>query len=82
MTRIDVFLDGDTLYTDGQDDTSGESFPPYKVPIHYCEDGKFRWRAWPSLLELHRGDDLGKVTMYTPGGNVYHGERIGEPRRT
>ena len=79
INTFDVCLEGDTLFTDGQDDTSGEVFPPYKVPLHYCTDGKFRWLAWPSILEFHQDSDSVTVTITTPGGAVYHGKRIGDP---
>jgi len=78
VNTLDVFCENGTLFTNGQDDTSGEVFPPYKVPLHYCQDGKFRWSVWPSLLEFDRDGKEGTVTITTPGGAVYHGERIGD----
>ena len=78
VNTLDVRVEGDTLFTDGQDDTSGEVFPPYKVPLHYCADGRFRWSVWPSILDFHQaGEDI-SVSITTPGGAVYHGKRVGD----
>ncbi len=69
-------MDNDTLVTDGQDDTSGELFPPYRAALSYGDDGRFRWSVFPTIIEFHQGEALGTVTMWTPGGSVYHGERV------
>ncbi|MDP6872603.1 MAG: erythromycin esterase family protein [Alphaproteobacteria bacterium] len=78
INTLDVFHEDGTLYTDGQDDTSGEVFPPYRVPIHYCQDGRFRWLAWPSIIGFQRDGDRITVSVATPGGALYHGERVGD----
>ena len=54
-------------------------FPPYKVAMHFCNDGRFRWSAWPAILEFHRDEDGVKVSISTPGGAVFHGTRVGLP---
>jgi erythromycin esterase len=77
VNTLDVYCEGDTLYTDGQDDTSGEVFPPYRARIHYCEDGRFRWTVWPSILEFHETNDGISVSVATPGGGLYRGTRSG-----
>ncbi|MDP6345526.1 MAG: erythromycin esterase family protein [Alphaproteobacteria bacterium] len=79
VNTLDVFFEDGVLYTDGQDDTSGEVFPPYKVPLHYCQDGRFRWTVWPSIVEFRQDGDGMAVSVTTPGGALYHGRRIGEP---
>ncbi|MCP5069282.1 MAG: erythromycin esterase family protein [bacterium] len=81
VNTLDVFLEAGTLYTDGQDDASGEVFPPYKVPMHFCSDGRFHWSAWPAILEFHRNDDGVTVSISTPGGAVYRGTRVGDAVR-
>ena len=81
VNTLDVFFEGDRLFTDGQDDTSGEVFPPFRVPIHYCRDGRFRWSVWPSILEFHQGEDPVTVSISTPGGARYHGRRVGDAVR-
>lgn len=81
VNTLDVFFESGTLYTDGQEDTSGEVFPPYKVPIHFCRDGRFRWSTWPAILEFRRSGEQAGVTISTPGGAVYHGERVGDAVR-
>ena len=80
VNTLDVYYQDGALYTDGQDDTSGELFPPYRASLHYGSDGRFRWSVWPAIIEFHQGERLGEVTMVTPGGAVYQGERIGEAR--
>ena len=82
VNTLDVFYEDGVLYTDGQDDTSGEVFPPYKAPIHFCSDHKFRWKIWPSILEFHQAPDQDgdqvAVSVTTPGGSTYRGERTGD----
>lgn len=75
---LDVYFEDGVLYTDGQDDTSGEVFPPYRAAMHYCQDGCFRWTVWPSILGFHESDDGVEVTIRTPGGALYRGQRVGE----
>lgn len=81
INTLDVFFEDGALYTDGQDDTSGEVFPPFKTPIHFCRDGRFRWSIWPSILEFHQGEGPVTVSVSTPGGALYHGERVGDAVR-
>ena len=78
VNTLDVFFEDGVLYTDGQDDTSGEVFPPYKVPLHYCADGQFRWKVWPSIIGFQRDGVEATVNVTTPGGATYHGSRIGD----
>ncbi len=76
---LDVFYKDGTLFTDGQDDTSGEVFPPYRAALHFCEDGRFRWDVWPSIIAFgHEGERI-TVSVETAGGSLYHGERVGPP---
>jgi erythromycin esterase len=80
VNTMDVYFEDGRLYTDGQDDTSGEVFPPYRAEVHYCSDGRFRWTVWPSILTF-AADEAGiKVSVATPGGALYHGQRVGEAR--
>ena len=81
VNTLDLFFEDGTLFTDGQDDTSGEVFPPFKTPIHFCQDGRFRWSVWPSIIEFHPGEGPVAVSVTTPGGALYHGERIGDAVR-
>ena len=79
---LDVYYESESLYTDGRDDTSGEVFPPYRAKIHYCQDGRFRWTVWPSILEFHETSQWITVSVMTPGRSVYRGERVGDtPKR-
>ena len=77
VNTLDVSVEHGTLYTSGEDDTSGEVFPPYKAPMHYCEDGRFRWSVWPVIFEFVVQEDRVRVVATTPGGSNYHGERVG-----
>jgi erythromycin esterase len=78
LNTLDVFRDGESLFTSGQDDTSGELFPPYRAAFEKCTDGRFRWQVWPAAVEFHDGADLGKITINMPGMGIYHGERVGD----
>ncbi|MFT5389951.1 MAG: erythromycin esterase [Gammaproteobacteria bacterium] len=78
---LDVYVDGQTLCTNGRDDTSGEVFPPYEAGIHLCEDGRYRWTVWPSIIEFFSGADGRAVSVTTPGGNTYFGVRTGDAVR-
>lgn len=80
VNTLDVYCEAGALCTDGQDDTSGEVFPPYRAEMHYCEDGRFRWTVWPSILEFHDTEGGIGVSVETPGGSVYHGQRVGDAR--
>ena len=80
VNTLDVYCEEGTLYTDGQDDTSGEVFPPYRARMHYCEDGRFRWTVWPSILDFHETPDGIAVTVATPGGGLYQGTKVGAAR--
>ena len=77
VNTLDVFHVDGVLFTDGQDDTSGEVFPPYRAALHFCADGRFRWEAWPSIIEFVRDGDQVTVSVTTPGGSLYKGRRIG-----
>lgn len=81
VNTLDVFYEDGVLYSDGQDDTSGEVFPPYKAAVHFCKDGRFRWTVWPSILEFHENGDEITVSVTTPGGAHYRGTRVGEAVR-
>lgn len=78
---LDVYCADGVLHTDGQDDTSGEVFPPYKAALHLCVDGRYRWSVWPSILEFHDDEDGMGVSIATPGGALYRGTRVGEAKR-
>jgi len=80
VNTLDVYHAGGALYTDGQDDTSGEVFPPYRARMHYCQDGRFRWSVWPSTLEFHETPDGIAVSVATPGGALYRGTKVGAAR--
>ena len=78
LNALDVFRDGENFFTSGQDDTSGDLFPPYRSAFEKCTDGCFRWQAWPAIVTFHDGDDSGKITINMPGMGIYHGEKIGD----
>ena len=74
---LDILREGDRLYSNGEEDTSGELFPAYRTEIHEAVDGRFIWKDWPARLEFHR-DEKGlakRVTITMPGMGVYYGER-------
>ena len=75
VNTLDVTCKGGVLHTSGQDDASGELFPPYETPVWVGGDGRFRWDHWPAILEFRRGADAGKITITMPGMGVYHGVR-------
>lgn len=79
VNTLDVVCEDGVLYSSGKDDTSGEVFPPYKAEMYYCEDGRFRWKVWPSILEFKADGDQVTVAVTTPGLSLYHGERVGDP---
>ena len=78
---LDILREGDRLYSNGEQDTSGELFPPYRTEIHETEDGRFVWKDWPARLEFHRDAEgrAQRVTITMPGMGVYHGEREATP---
>ena len=74
---LDIIRESDKLYSSGEQDTSGELFPPYRTEIRESEDGIFIWSEWPATLEFHSGDGLSEgVTINMPGMGVYHGKRL------
>ena len=75
VNTLDVTCKDGVLHTNGQDDTSGELFPPFETPVWVGIDGRFRWEEWPAILEFHHGADAGKVTITMPGMGTYHGVR-------
>ena len=75
VNTLDVTCNDGVLHTNGQDDTSGELFPPYETPVWVDGDGCFRWDDWPAILEFHHGAGAGKITITMPGMGVYHGVR-------
>ncbi len=77
MNTLDVYCEGNILYTDGQDDTSGEVFPPYRAGLYYCKDGRFRWTVWPSIIEFTPLPEGVAVSVTTPGGALYRGTKTG-----
>ena len=77
---LDITRQGDKLYASGEQDTSGEYFPPYRTEIREAEDGRFVWSEWPAVLEFHRSEGQSEgVTITMPGMGVYHGERVEVP---
>ena len=78
LNTLDVFRDGDSFYTSGWDDTSGELFPSRRAPFEKSADGRFRWRVWPASVEFYDGREQGKITINMPGMGIYHGERVGD----
>ena len=77
---LDITRQGDKLYASGQEDTSGELFPPYQTEIWEAEDGRFVWAEWPAVLEFHASEGLTeRVTITMPGLGVYQGERVEVP---
>ena len=75
VNTLDVTCKDGVLHTNGQDDTSGELFPPYETPVWAGGDGCFRWDEWPAILEFHHGADAGRITITMPGMGTYHGMR-------
>ena len=74
---LDISRQGDKLYSSGEQDQSGELFPPYRKEIQQTKDGKFVWSGWPAVLEFHASEGLTQgVTIDMPGIGVYHGERV------
>ena len=78
QNTLDIMREADCLYASGEEDTSGELFPPYRTEIHEAEDGRFVWNEWPARLEFHRNDEgrAMRVTIAMPGMGVYYGEWV------
>ena len=74
-TTLDITRDGDRLFADGRDDTSGELFPPYRTEILHSDDGRFLWPNWPAVLEFHGAPKAEWVTIVMPGMGTYEGAR-------
>ena len=74
-TTLDITRDGERLFADGRDDTSGELFPPYRTEILRSDDGRFLWPNWPAILEFHGAPRAERVTIVMPGMGTYEGER-------
>lgn len=73
VNTLDITFEDGVLCADGSDDTSGELFPPFEVPLQRTEDGRFIWPNWPAVLEL-RADETAQIVM--PGMGVYDGRRV------
>ncbi len=74
---LDISIHGDKLYSSGEQDQSGELFPPFRTEIRQTEDGGFVWSEWPAVLEFHDSEGLTqRVTITMPGIGVYEGERV------
>ena len=75
---LDISRQGDKLYASGEQDISGELFPPYRTEIRETKDGGFVWsKDWPAVLEFHRSQGLTeRVTITMPGIGVYQGDRV------
>ena len=75
-TDLSITREGDSLFADGQEDTSGELFPPTKTQIEQTDDGRFAWPNWPALLEFHSSGPTEQISITMPGMGVYAGTRI------
>lgn len=74
---LDIIREGNKLYSNGEQDTSGELFPPYRTEIRETEEGRFVWSEWPAVLEFHPGAGRSeRVTITMPGMGDFHGERV------
>ena len=79
-TILDISRDGDKLFSNGEQDLSGELFPPYLSEIRETEDDSFVWSEWPAVLEFHPGAERSQqVTITMPGMGSFHGERVEDP---
>ena len=77
---LDISRQGNKLYASGEQDTSGELFPPYRTEIQETKDSRFVWSGWPAVLEFHASEGLTeRVTINMPGLGVYQGERVEVP---
>lgn len=74
-TTLDITREGDRLFADGRDDTSGELFPPYRTEILPSDDGRFLWPNWPAVLEFRGAPKAGGVSIIMPGMGTYEGAR-------
>ena len=74
---LDIIRRGDKLYSNGEEDLSGELFPPYLSEVRETEDGSFVWSEWPAVLEFNAADGRSeRVTVTMPGMGSFHGERV------
>ena len=74
---LDITRQGNKLYSNGEQDLSGELFPPYLEEIRETEDGSFVWSEWPAVLEFHPGVGRSEqVTITMPGMGSFQGERV------
>ena len=76
-TTLDITREGERLFADGRDDTSGELFPPYRTEILPSDDGRFLWPAWPAILQFHGTPKAERVSIVMPGMGTYEGGREG-----
>ena len=74
-TTLDITREGERLFADGRDDTSGELFPPRRTELLPSDDGRFLWPDWPAILELHGAPRAERVTIVMPGMGTYEGRR-------
>ena len=76
---LDIVRQGDQLFANGDQDTSGELFPPYRSEIFEVQDGQFVWNEWPARLAFGRNNNglATTVTITMPGMGVYYGKREG-----
>ena len=75
-TTLDVTRDGDRLFADGRDDTSGELFPATRTELLPSDDGRFLWPDWPAILKFHGERRAQRVSVIMPGMGTYEGERV------
>ena len=73
---LDISREGDHLYASGNEDTSGELFPPYRCEIFEAEDGSFVWDDWPARMAFESDGDRMRISISMPGMGVYYGERV------
>ncbi len=74
-TTLHVTREGDRLFGDGRDDTSGELFPPFRTEILPSDDGRFLWPNWPAILTFHGAPRANRVSIIMPGMGTYEGAR-------
>ena len=77
QNTLNIIRQGERLFANGEEDTSGELFPPYRCEIFEAQDGQFVWNEWPARLAFHLDDNglATKVTINMPGMGIYHGVR-------
>ena len=74
-TTLHISREGERLFADGRDDTSGELFPPYRTEILPSDDGRFLWPNWPAILEFQGAPRADWVRIVMPGMGTYEGGR-------